>query len=85
MTAKLDQLQAALASVLGDQATATVRDRGEITITVPAAAYAQIALTLRDDPALRFEQLIDLCGIDYSDWRNEGTVSFVSLMTLSSL
>ncbi len=71
MTAKLDQLQAALASVLGDQVKTTVRDRREITITVPAAAYPQTVLTLRDDPALKFEQLIDLCGLDYSDYRNE--------------
>ena len=72
MTARLDQLQAALASVLGDRAGTTVRDRGEITITVAAAAYAEVALTLRDRAELKFEQLIDLCGMDYSDWRNEG-------------
>ncbi len=71
MTVKLDSLQAALASVLGDQVKATVRARGEITITVPAAAYLQTALTLRDHADLKFEQLIDLCGLDYSDYRNE--------------
>jgi NADH-quinone oxidoreductase subunit C len=71
MTVKLDQLQAALASVLGDKIRKLVRDRGEITVTVAAEGYIDVARTLRDDPALKFEQLIDLCGLDYSDYRNE--------------
>ncbi len=73
MTLKLDTLQAALTSVLGDAVTALKRDRGEITITVPAARWIEVARTLRDDPQLRFEQLIDLGGVDWSEYRNEGT------------
>jgi NADH-quinone oxidoreductase subunit C len=73
MTQKLDSLQAALATVLGDAVTALVRDRGEITVTVPAARYLEVARLLRDHEALQFEQLIDLCGLDYSAWKNEGT------------
>ena len=72
MTQKLDTLQAALQSTLGDTLQSLVRDRGEITITVSAASYAAVALTLRDDAALGFEQLIDLCGLDYSEYKNEG-------------
>jgi NADH-quinone oxidoreductase subunit C len=66
MTRKLDTLQAALQAVLGTTAEILVRDRGELTLTVPADRYAAAMLTLRDDPALKFEQLIDLCGLDYS-------------------
>ena len=73
MTLKLDTLQAALTSVLGDAVTALKRDRGEITITVPAGRWIEVARTLRDDPRLRFEQLIDLAGVDWSEYRNEGT------------
>ena len=73
MTLKLDTLQAALNSVLGDAVTALKRDRGEITITVPAGRWIEVARTLRDDPRLRFEQLIDLAGVDWSEYRNEGT------------
>ena len=73
MTLKLDTLQAALNSVLGDAVTALKRDRGEITITVPAARWIEVARTLRDDQQLRFEQLIDLAGVDWSEYRNEGT------------
>ncbi len=71
MTQKLDTLQAALTQVLGDSLKTLVRDRGEITITVAADRYVQVCRQLRDDPALHFEQLIDLCGMDYSDFRNE--------------
>ena len=70
MTQRLDTLQAALTSVLGDAIRTMVRDRGEITITVGADRYLAVARQLRDDPALRFEQLIDLCGVDYSDYQN---------------
>ncbi len=73
MTQKLDTLQAALTAALGDAITSLVRDRGEITITVPADRYLAVATQLRDDAALKFEQLIDLCGMDYSGWQNEGT------------
>ena len=71
MTQKLDTLQAALADVLGSRLKTLVRDRGEITITVGAADYLEAAGLLRDDARLKFEQLVDLCGLDYSDYRNE--------------
>ena len=71
MTQKLDNLQAALTAVLGDALKTLIRDRGEITIVLPAADYAAVMQTLRDDPALKFEQLIDLCGVDYSDYKNQ--------------
>jgi NADH-quinone oxidoreductase subunit C len=71
MTQKLDNLQAALTASLGDILKSMVRDRGEVTVTVSAAHYLQAAYKLRDDPALKFEQLIDLCGVDYSDYKNE--------------
>lgn len=73
MTQKLDTLQAALGDVLGDAVAQLQRERGEITITVPAARWLEVARTLRDHPRLRFEQLIDLAGVDWSEYRNEGT------------
>jgi NADH-quinone oxidoreductase subunit C len=71
MTQKLDNLEAALKAALGDTIQTFVRDRGEITVTVLAARYLEAATTLRDHPALKFEQLIDLCGLDYSEYRDE--------------
>jgi NADH-quinone oxidoreductase subunit C len=70
MTDKLDTLQAALHAALGPAVRTLKRDRGEVTLTVNAADYESAAVRLRDDPSLRFEQLIDLCGVDYHDWRN---------------
>jgi NADH-quinone oxidoreductase subunit C len=71
MTAKLDQLQAALEAALGPKIGKLVRDRGEITVHVKAADYLAAALQLRDDPTLAFEQLIDLCGMDMSSWKDQ--------------
>ena len=71
MTQKLDTLQAALQAVLGSAITGLVRERGEITITVAAEQYIALAQTLRDHESLKFEQMMDLCGVDYVDYKNE--------------
>ena len=71
MSQRLDNLQAALTASLGDHTQSLVRDRGEITLVVTAEHYADVALALRDHAALRFEQLIDLCGVDYFDYKNQ--------------
>lgn len=42
-----------------------IRQRDEITLEVSAAAYQSVLAELRDFPDFAFEQLIDLCGIDY--------------------
>ena len=71
MTQKLDTLEAALQAAFGDALKSMARALGEITITVTAAAYLDTMQRLRDDPALKFEQLMDLCGLDYSDYKND--------------
>jgi NADH-quinone oxidoreductase subunit C len=68
---KLDTLQAALESVLGARVKATARDLGEITITVAPADYLSVAMSLRDHSELQFEQLVDLCGVDYSSYKDQ--------------
>jgi NADH-quinone oxidoreductase subunit C len=67
----LETLQHSLETVVGSRLQKLVADRGEITVTVAAADYLEVALALRDDPALRFEQLMDVCGVDYSAYRDE--------------
>jgi NADH-quinone oxidoreductase subunit C len=67
---KLDVLQTTLEAILGSQVKSLVRNLGEITITVTAADYVATALTLRDHPELRFEQLVDICGVDYSGYKD---------------
>ncbi|AWI53934.1 NADH-quinone oxidoreductase subunit C [Aquabacterium olei] len=67
---KLDTLQAALQNVLGDKIKRLVSDRGELTITVSAGDYLDVARTLRDHADLAFEQLQDLCGMDWSAYKD---------------
>jgi NADH-quinone oxidoreductase subunit C len=64
MTTHLEQLQTALGTALGDRVTTSVA-LGEITLVVKAADYYGVMQTLRDDPALGFDQMIDLAGVDY--------------------
>ena len=70
MTQKLDTLQAALQAALAERITHFVRERGEITITVKAGDYLAVCNSLRNDTTLAFEQLIDLCGLDLSSWKD---------------
>ena len=69
MSTHLDSLQAAVERVLGARVKRIVRARGELTLVVDAGDYLAAASVLRDDADLHFEQLIDLCGIDYSTWQ----------------
>jgi len=63
-------LQNTVAQALGALAKRVELAHGEVTVTVAAADYLRAATTLRDAPGCRFEQLIDLCGVDYADYRN---------------
>ena len=71
MTTKLETLELALKNALGEGA-AISSALGEVTVVVKAADYIKSMQTLRDDPSLRFEEMIDLCGVDYSQY-GEGT------------
>ena len=70
MSNSLDTLQAALEAALGARIQQLQCALGELTLTVKAADYATVALQLRDDPSLSFEQLLDLCGMDYSAYKD---------------
>ena len=71
MTTHLENLVAALETTLGERAKIVVA-LGEVTITVKSGDYYQVMQELRDDAALRFDELIDLCGVDYQTY-GEGT------------
>jgi NADH-quinone oxidoreductase subunit C len=57
-------------TALGDKLKSLVLDRGETTVTVAAADYHAAALVLRDTAGLQFDQLIDVCGVDYSTYKD---------------
>ncbi|MDR6537881.1 NADH-quinone oxidoreductase subunit C [Variovorax soli] len=64
-----EALQKQIQETLGAKARSVTVALGEVTVVVPAADYLEAARLLRDAPGCRFEQLIDLCGVDYSDYR----------------
>ena len=65
---KIEALVAALPEALGDKLAGVTVALGEVTAVVRAAELQSTMLVLRDLPTLRFEELIDLCGVDYSTY-----------------
>lgn len=61
-----------IAAALGDQAREVALTLDEVTVTVQPANYLAVMQQLRDAPQCKFDQLIDLCVVDYSTWRDLG-------------
>jgi NADH-quinone oxidoreductase subunit C len=74
MSERLIQLQSHVERALGARVQSITLALNELTVVLRADTYLESALILRNDPALGFEQLIDLCGIDYQDYL-DGTYS----------
>jgi len=70
MTDLLTILHERLEKVLGQKVSRIHEALGELTLVVRSEDYQAVATTLRDDPTLGFEQLMDLCGVDYSEYGN---------------
>lgn len=68
MTTKIETLETALRNVLGDQIRSLTIALGEVTVVIGASDYLSAMRMLRDHADLRFEELIDLCGVDYSTY-----------------
>jgi NADH-quinone oxidoreductase subunit C len=83
MTTKIEALELALKNVLGEGAVITTA-LGEVTVVVKSADYLASMLKLRDDASLRFDQLIDLCGVDYSSY-GEGSWDGLRFAAVSHL
>lgn len=66
----VSQLGETIASVLGVKAKSVKTTLGEITVVVMASDYLSAAVLLRDAESCKFEQLIDLCGLDYSEYKD---------------
>lgn len=66
MTTKFENLEAAVKNVLGDRLLQSFSALGELTVVLAPADYLQAMLDLRNDASTAFEELIDLCGVDYS-------------------
>ena len=68
MSERLNHLATTIQNVLGARVQSVEVALNEVTLVVAAQDYFTAALMLRDDPALAFEQLIDLCGVDYQEY-----------------
>lgn len=71
----LENLKALLLARFGEHLQNIADDLGEITLIVKSTELIETAQILRDEPSLCFEQLIDLCGVDYlayGDRQDEG-------------
>ena len=67
----VNDLHAAVQRLLGDKASAVLLAFGEVTVETRPEHYIDIMTTLRDHEELHFELLVDLCGVDYSTYKNE--------------
>ena len=68
-----EALSATITKVLGDLARAVTVQYGEVTVEVSAANYLAAMKKLHTAPGCQFEQLMDLCGVDYSAYKDIGT------------
>jgi len=87
MAADLGNLRADLTSLFGDKLVSLEERLGELTIVIRSADMLAALTRLRDEKELRFEQMIDLCGVDYSTYGSdisEGGAYFPSDMTPSA-
>lgn len=62
----VQMVQAAIQAALGAKAQRIELALDEVTLTVGSGDYFEVMNTLRHDSACQFEQLVDLCGVDYS-------------------
>ena len=67
---RLEHLSSQLKLALNDQLGAISVALGEITIECKAENLVTVCSKLRDHAELKFEQMIDLCGVDYSDYKD---------------
>lgn len=71
MATKLDTLMGSLRAALGEDKIVSLKTvLDEVTLEVSADNWPVVALMLRDQTSLQFEQLIDACGIDYSAYKD---------------
>jgi NADH-quinone oxidoreductase subunit C len=82
----IEQLGAELPRALGDKLVSVKSALGELTAVVRAQDLVAVATSLRDDAGLAFNQLIDLCGVDYSayggSWEGQRYAAVYHLLSL---
>lgn len=80
MNERYEALAESISARFGDALSGVVSTCGDLTYELEGSDLLEIAQSLRDEPEFRFEQLMDLCGIDYlahgsAEWETESTTS----------
>ena len=88
MSAKLEVLSQNLQKHLGERIRSLQIALGEVTVDVDASDYFNVMMVLRDEPELRFEELIDLCGVDFStygssEWAGKRFAAVIHLLSIT--
>jgi NADH-quinone oxidoreductase subunit C len=68
MSVYFEELAGKISTILGDRVLRLPARDGELAIEVAAPHLLEVARTLRDDPQLRFEMLMDLAAVDFLDY-----------------
>lgn len=89
MSAKLEVLSQNLEKHFGEKLKSLKLALGELTVEVAAADYADVMLALRDQPEFGFEEIVDLCGVDYSAygdgaWQGKRFAVVVHLLSVAN-
>jgi len=89
MSAKLETLSQNLQKHFGERLVSLTLALGEVTVEVAAADYLAVMKTLRDEADLGFDELIDLCGVDYSTygdgaWQGKRFAAVSHLLSLNN-
>ena len=83
-----EALKHALTELLGERVVSLEVVREELTLVIKAVDYLAVMKTLRDAPQAAFEQLIDLCGMDYQTygdgrWEGQRFAAVVHLLSVT--
>jgi len=62
---ELNHLGETIAHALAGAVKGSTVAFGELTLEVASADIVSVIAKLRDDPALEFRQLVDICGVDW--------------------
>ena len=68
MSNRTQQLADSLRAAFAEKIEAVTTEYDETCLDIKAEHLSAVATDLRDNPQFRFEQLIDLCGVDYSQF-----------------
>ena len=85
MTTRSQALQQSVQAAFGDRAVAVADALGEVTLVIKAADVREVMLKLRDAPEFAFDELIDVCGVDYSAYAGYEGARYAAVYHLLSL